>query len=419
MHFFNFVPAALAIALAAPFSLPAIAAPVELELSHQLDEERAERLEKLVAIFNTRQKDAQFKLVRRTPGSLPSALNLVTREEQAQFVAAKREFKPLHLVMKEAGEAFDAAQIAPELHVNLGDGKGNLVALPLAWSTPVLFINKESFRKAGLDPEKPPKTWQEVQKAADKLFDAGSTCPYTTSWPAWIHIDNLSTWHGVPITDGKGRLAFNTLLQVKHLAQTTTWTKARYFIYFDRRDEADRRFAAGDCGMLTSSSSLFAALPEARKAQTGVSPLPYHDDVQGTPQQTLAAGSSLWVGAGQKPAEYKAVASFVSFLLKPEIQVELTAAGGFLPMTAASRAAAESKLLKGDVVALNVAERELQGPAALRAIRVSEIEPVRIIVEEELEAAWSGKTPAKQALDTAVHRGNAVMPAALKASLVK
>ena len=78
-----------------------------------------------------------------------------------------------------------------------------------------------------------------------------------------------------------------------------------------------------------------------------------------------------------------------------------------------------SKVFKGDVVALNVAERELQGPAALRAIRVSEIEPVRIIVEEELEAAWSGKTPAKQALDTAVQRGNAVMPAALKASLVK
>jgi sn-glycerol 3-phosphate transport system substrate-binding protein len=78
-------------------------------------------------------------------------------------------------------------------------------------------------------------------------------------------------------------------------------------------------------------------------------------------------------------------------------------------MTAAARAAAGSKLLQPDVAGLNIAYRQLQGPAALRTIRVSEIEKVRIIVEEELEAAWSGKTPAKEALDIAVQRGNLVM----------
>jgi sn-glycerol 3-phosphate transport system substrate-binding protein len=53
----------------------------------------------------------------------------------------------------------------------------------------------------------------------------------------------------------------------------------------------------------------------------------------------------------------------------------------------------------------------------LRALRVSQIEPVRIIVEEELEAVWADKKPAKEALDTAVLRGNAVLPAALKAQI--
>ena len=42
-------------------------------------------------------------------------------------------------------------------------------------------------------------------------------------------------------------------------------------------------------------------------------------------------------------------------------------------------------------------------------------EPVRIIVEEELEAVWADKKPAKEALDTAVLRGNAILPSALKA----
>jgi sn-glycerol 3-phosphate transport system substrate-binding protein len=107
--------------------------------------------------------------------------------------------------MKEANMPFDGGKLAPELRVGLGDAKGELFALPIGLSTPVLFINKAAFRKAGLDPEKPPKTWAEMLKAADKLFDAGSTCPYTTSWPSWVHIDNLSSWNGVEVSDAKGR----------------------------------------------------------------------------------------------------------------------------------------------------------------------------------------------------------------------
>ncbi|MCM8596857.1 extracellular solute-binding protein [Accumulibacter sp.] len=411
MHFLRLLPAAAALALVAPFSLPALAAVTDIELSHQLDEDRAERLEKLVERFNGRQKDYHVKLVRRVQGDAPKDLNLVTREEQARFVAAKAAFRPLHQVMREANMPFDGSKLAPELRVGLSDAQGNLFALPVAMSTPVLFINRSAFRKAGLDPENPPKTWAEAQKAADKLFDSGSSCPYTTSWPAWVHIDNLSSWNGVEVADAKGRLNFNGLVQVKHTAMMTTWAKARFFIYFGRRDEADNRFAAGECAMLTSSSSLFGALHESRKLETGVSALPYHDDIQGAPQQTMAGGASLWVGAGQKPDDYKGVAHFVAFLLEPDIQVELTAVAGFLPMTPAARAAAESKLLKGDVAELKVAYRQLQGPAALRTLRVSEIEKVRNIVEEELESAWSGKTPAKEALDLAVQRGNLVMSA--------
>jgi sn-glycerol 3-phosphate transport system substrate-binding protein len=178
------LPAALLLILATPFAYAA-ATPLAIDLSHQLDEERAERIEKVVERFNSRQSDYKVQLVRRTQGDAPKHLNLATREEQAKFVAARASFKPLHLVMMEAGESFDGSRLAPELRVGMGDAKGNLFALPIAWSTPVLYINKSAFRKAGLDPEKPPKTWAEAQKAADKLFDAGSACPYTTTGPMW------------------------------------------------------------------------------------------------------------------------------------------------------------------------------------------------------------------------------------------
>lgn len=382
----------------------------QIDFSHQLDEALAERLETLVERFNGQQKDYQLRLVRRVEGEAPADLNLVTREEQARFVANRAKFKPLYEVMREAKEPLDSGKLAPELRVGISDAKGKLFALPVALSTPVLYYNKAAFRKAGLDPETPPKTWWEVQLAADKLFDAGSRCPYTTSWPAWVHIDNLSALNGAEVADAKGRLTFNGLVQIKHVALLSSWYKSKFFAYFGRRDEADHRFAAGECGMLTSTSSLYASLRDNPAFETGVAPLPYYDDVRGAPQQTLADGASLWIGAGKKPAEYKGIARFVSFLMGAEFQVELTRAGGFLPMTPVARAAAKSKLLKADMLGLDVAYAQLQGKGTLRALRVSQIEPVRIIVEEELEAVWANKKPAKEALDTAVLRGNAVMP---------
>jgi sn-glycerol 3-phosphate transport system substrate-binding protein len=110
---------------------------------------------------------------------------------------------------------------------------------------------------------------------------------------------------------------------------------------------------------------------------------------------------------------------FISFLLEPDLQVEFTALEGFLPMTPVARAAANSKLLQADVANLDVAYLQLQGKGSLYPLRVSQIEPVRVIVEEELEAAWDGRKPAKEALDNAVERGNEALPAALKAQLLK
>lgn len=397
--------------LAAPvavFAVPA-ATPVQIELSHRLDEVRAERLLPLIDSFNKQNKDVQVTLVRRGESDAPKQLNLVTREEYSRFVANKAQFKPLHVVMREAKEKFDAGKLSPELRDGLSDSKGQLFALPVAFSTPVLYINKALFRKAGLDPENPPKTWAQAQDAAGKLADAGIRCPFTTSWPVQVFIDNVSAWNGAEVNDAKGKLAFNGLAQVKHIAMMATWYKSKYFSYFGPRDEADNRFANGECGMLTSSSSLFTSLNENKSLEVGVSPLPYHDDVYGAPKNTLADGSSLWVANGMKPAETKGVAKFVNYVLGPEVQINLTLAGGYLPMTPVARAAASTKLLGADLGGLKIAYDQLQGKGAAPKVRVAQIEQVRKIVEEELETVWADKKPAKEALDSAVARGNAEM----------
>lgn len=392
------------------------AVPAVIELAHRLDESQAERLEPLVAGFNAQHKDVQVKLVRRVEGDAPKALNLVNYDEHARFVAARAHFKPLNEVMKEAKEPFDAGKLSPELKEGLLDAKGQLIALPVAFSTPVLYVNKTLFQKAGLDPEAPPRTWLEMQEVAGRLYESGVSCPFTTSWPSWIFVDNTSAWNGAELTDAKGKLAFNGLVQVKHIAMMASWHKAKYFRSFGRADEADRRFAKGECAMLTSSSELYPSLVESKTLKAGVSAFPYHDDVYGAPKNTLADGASLWVAGGLKPNEIKGVAKFVSYVLGPEVQINLTLAGGFLPITPVARAAATSRLLQSNLAGLQVAFSQLRGRSDVSPVHPSQVAAVRNVLDEELEAVWENKKPAKQALDEAVARGNALAGPALAAN---
>lgn len=398
--------AALVAAAPAPVAASGVA---KIELSHQLDEERAARIEPLIEAFNAQNKDVHVALVRRVEGDAPKQLNLVNREDHARLVAGKARFRPIHEIMREVKQPIEASRLSPELRDGMLDTKGQVAGLPVAFSTPVLYVNREAFRKAGLNPDAPPKSWAEVQETAGKLYMSGSTCPFTTSWPAWVHIDNLSAWNGVDVTDSKGQLAINGLVQIKHVAMLATWHKAKYFSYFGRRDEADRRFSAGECAMLTSSSGLYSTLLAEKGLEFGVAQLPYHDDVYGAPKNTLADGLALWAGQGMKRDETRAVARFVNYILGPEVQLQMTVAGGFLPMTPVARVAAGSKLLKGDVAALQVSYGQLQGRVMSPALRVSQTDRVRLIVEEELESVWENRKPAKEALDHAVRRGNAVM----------
>ena len=54
--------------------------------------------------------------------------------------------------------------------------------------------------------------------------------------------------------------------------------------------------------------------------EVGVATLPYHEEYYGAPQNTLADGPAMWVGAGKKAADYKAVAQFIDYWLTPDQQ---------------------------------------------------------------------------------------------------
>ena len=151
----------------------------------------------------------------------------------ATMMSATGAVKPVHVLMKEAGEAFDPKTYLPTITGYYSTTKGEMLSMPFNSSSTVMWYNKDAFKKAGLDPDKPPKTWPEVFDAAKKLKAAGHpNCGFGNAWVTWVNLEQLSAWHNVPLaTKANGmdgfdtELKFNSPLHVQ--APARTWSSCR------------------------------------------------------------------------------------------------------------------------------------------------------------------------------------------------
>ncbi|HXG04921.1 MAG TPA: sn-glycerol-3-phosphate ABC transporter substrate-binding protein UgpB [Candidatus Binatia bacterium] len=334
----------------------------------------------------------------------------------ATMMAATGAIKPVHALMAEAGEKFDPAAYLPAVTGYYTTADGRMLSLPFNSSTPVLYYNKDAFRKAGLDPARPPRTWPEVGEAVRKLQAAGLACGFTTCWQSWIQLENFSAWHNVPFAtraNGFGgldaELRFNSPLHVRHIGQLAEWQKTKAFDYGGRRNEATAKFTSGECGMLTESSAGYAGIKRTAKFEFGIGTLPYWPDVAGAPQNTIIGGASLWVMAGHSPQAYRGVARFFSYLSSPEVQADWHQFTGYLPITRAAWDLTRKQGFYEKNPGTEISILQMTGKPPTensKGLRLGNFVQIRDVIDEELEAVWAGKKPAKEALDAAVRRGN-------------
>jgi sn-glycerol 3-phosphate transport system substrate-binding protein len=399
-------------------SLTAAAAPAkpvevqQIELFQRLPAEGAASLKTLIERFNAQNKEYQVVLSEQGWKSTSAPhLMILEGDDEEHFLAGKPRFKPLYSVMKEAGSALQTLRPPAMMTRTPVDSKGQLLALPIGLSTPVLFLNRDALRRAGMNPETTSvATWFDLQTVLGRLADSGHTCPYTVAEPGRVMVENLSAWHNEPVTSMRGKVSspsFNGMFQIKHVAMMASWYRARYLQVFERGNEAEEHFASGDCAVIAAPSNSWADFRSKGKIDVGVTRLPYYDDFPGAPQNTLADGPAMWVAAGKKPAEYKGVAKFVSFWLQPENQVIWQRETGYLPLNRAGLLASRSELLGDDLENIKVAVGQLTnkpvtGDSAAQPV-VGRAK-VRRIIDEELSGVWADRKAAKEALDNAVVR---------------
>ena len=430
--------ALLAAAFAAALAQPA-AAQTQIQWWHAMSGPLGEKLEKLAADFNASQGD--YRIVPVFKGTYPETMTgaiAAFRAKQhpaivqvfevgtATMMSAKGAVYPTYKLMADAGEPFDPKAYLPAVTGYYTDTAGNMLSFPFNSSTPILYVNKDLFRKAGLDPETPPKTWPEMEAAALKVQAAGVPCGFTTQWPSWVNVENLSAWHNVPVgtlENGLGgtatQLTIANPLTQEHWEALARWQKTKLFDYGGRQSKADPKFFSGECAMSIGSSAARAGILANSKFELGYGMMPYWPDEKGAPQNAIIGGATLWVLTGRPAEEYKGVARFFSYLSRPEVQAWWHQNTGYLPITQAAYdlSRAQGFYEKNPGTDVSIRQMTLNPPTAnSKGLRFGNFLQIRDVIEEELEATLAGQKSPQAALAAAQTRGNELLRAFEKAN---
>src|SRR5512134_712230 len=155
------------VAVAAAFSSTAYAQ-TEIQWWHSMQGALGERVNELANKFNASQKD--YKVVATYKGQYPVSMTAaiaafragkaphilqVFEVGTATMMAAKGAIVPVAKVMADAKEPFDPKAYLPTVAGYYTDLKGNMLSFPFNSSTVMFYINKDAFKKAGLEPVAP------------------------------------------------------------------------------------------------------------------------------------------------------------------------------------------------------------------------------------------------------------------------
>jgi sn-glycerol 3-phosphate transport system substrate-binding protein len=278
-------------------------------------------------------------------GTLP---NLVMLEEtRVQLMVDSKSMVPAGACADDAGYSFSDYVPAVLKEFTIGD---QLWPMPFNVSNPVLYYDKNDFRKAGLDPEKPPATFDEVVAAAQAIKKSGAA----GAGIAW----EMQPWYVEQWFSKDGKTIVDHVNGREGRAEKATLDNAtgqKIYEFVDQlfkqglalnvgRNESgtDTLLAVGkgDAAMAIGTSAALGTIYDIQAAgqftdvTVGVGPLPGPDADNGG---VTVGGGAVWlVGKGKSDAEKAATWDYVKWLDEPEQQARWHKLTGYIPIRKAA-----------------------------------------------------------------------------------
>ena len=304
---------------------------------------------------------------------------------------------------------------------------GKLYSMPFNSSTPILFYNKTLFKKAGLDPNRPPDTWNQVRSMGKKIMDSGAAEAGIT-WN--LHSWYFEQWHAVQnallVNHGNGRegratkVLFDGPPGVSIVQWWTDLEKDKIYLNAGRGWSNHRKaFISGQAAMMISSTSDVTQMTNAFNTkgwELGTGFLPRPDAV---PRQGLViGGGTLWLTKGHPQKEIQAAWEFLKWISQPEQQVTWHKGTGYFPIRKSAMKLLEQEGWFQKFPNYRVAFDQLlqtKTSLATRGALIGVFPQLREAVQSAIEKVYEGKatpaaalTEAAQKTDTALEKYNSL-----------
>ncbi len=262
-------------------------------------------------------------------------------------------FTPLELILT----ADQLAQVKDDVMaplINYFTVNNLLWSLPWNNSTPLLYYNKDMFTAAGLDPETPPATWQELETDCAAIM-AANAAPYCLSMQiyGWYFEQWMALQGQELANNGNGRQdrATETNLTSDAAKAIMQFWKdindAGYWTYTGKLEDnqgANQIFNAQQAAIILESTGALRGFTTASQDagfELGTGFFPTNGDV---PRQgVIIGGASLWVSSSNTDAENAAVAEFLMWLEAPEQMARWHKGTGYMPDTKGAQALLEAE----------------------------------------------------------------------------
>ena len=299
--------------------------------------------------------------------------------------------------------------------------RGTLYSLPMEATNLGLLYNRQLFRNAGLDPDRPPRTWEELREYAQKLtLDKNGDGKYEqmgffvpvfpssgplSDWMVWQWYPFLFQAGGNVINAEQSRVLFNSEAGVKAL---TLWKTIYHELKLGSFTiDYEVAFASNQLAMAIDGPWNLPRWRQMKNLDWMIAPLPAGP----AKRATIVGGEYLAIFKQSRHAQE--AWTFVKWMLKPEVQALWSMKSGYLPVRRGVMEIPEYQSflaanpgLKAYVEQL--AEGQAPNPIDFNGLKISRA------VAEAIEKATLGKMDPKEMLDEAAEKSNKLLQTAEK-----
>ena len=390
----------------------------EIAFWHAMSGDNGEALEAIVDKFNEDSDDIHIEAIYQ--GSYDDSLTklrAVGGSDEAPAIVQVFEIGTKY--MSESGfitpmqefidaDDFDISQLEENI-LNYYTLDDELHSMPFNASNAVMYYNKDLFEEAGLDPENPPSTFDEMVEAAEKLSEV-TDYGFTMATIGWFIEQLLANSGALYLDNDNGRSgdATEAVLNSEEGYAIFEWLNemneaGTFTNYGSAWDDPRGPFFAGQVGMYFDSTANVRHVIRNSEHEVGTAYLPSPD---GNPEGLIIGGASVWITNQVSEEEQDAAWEFVKFLTEPEVQAEWAAETGYFPITPAAYEEDVLKEIYEEFPQMTTAVNQLEdtNPSPATYGPLTEIMPeARKIVETALGEMYEGKDP-REALDEAVEK---------------